>query len=811
MSKKRLIVIDRDYLPLILKWHNSHPEENVKIIDREEYISQLSFGYERDPLPFLIRYFYDKGDKTVDYNNANKIMQLLQVSNFKINPKLLDAFEALDEEEYIKRNPYGRKFIENHDVELLELHEDVELEKLSVRNSIPFKKITLEELGISEKNNKEHHPPIISFGDKFSQYMMIASLMRKECLEHPDKKNALTLHIKDDFDIFYSKEIFNEFGLKERGKISNSLLSDEEISRHLRYFHANKSFIFPDDNKTENRVFLDKTISKYHLTEYTDDFEFAYSILLEILNSINEITYFGEAGIQVTKSFSFDPDKKIYISDFIDGVFPLSYQDNGMFPDAELERIDANTSYVRSKLDRRKKVNYLRYMDIALLSRVERHLEDAIYDSPLMSMFSDKYDEMNLDGSYTDEALRLLTSNKMEKLRIHPNVGVYNSYDNSFNGISNRQVFDYTQWSVSKLTDYSSCPYAFYLKKMIPTKTQDAHHMAHGELVHKVYEDALQIDYDFDKSLKEGLEAHKSKYAQAGLEYTPSDEVFSRIVAHHIKTFVNIYREQLLSRYGKEEGYMAELKAHPNDAEMPVKFVLKDEDGTEYPFEGRIDRIIHNGSQGKGYYTIIDYKTGDDEFNINEVPLGKNLQLPLYALATIENPAECHQYTNGYDFAGFGIEHPYPKTFSKIKIDNELSGDGVKGFYRVRGLFLEDEKYLGDFLNKKNDGSIDKRSNKTDFFLSPNFFKSLEENIEDNLMPKIAKDMRYNFSDMLNDAVSASIDNIKGIQENKFPIRPFGGDACTYCEYRDICYKRKGDEMDIMKSLREKFKKKGDE
>ena len=56
--------------------------------------------------------------------------------------------------------------------------------------------------------------------------------------------------------------------------------------------------------------------------------------------------------------------------------------------DAELQAEGLNPSYVRTALDRRLKLNFLRYSKIAMLSRVEEHLQDKIYDSPFLEEFA---------------------------------------------------------------------------------------------------------------------------------------------------------------------------------------------------------------------------------------------------------------------------------------------------------------------------------------------------------------------------------------------------------------------------------------
>ena len=72
----------------------------------------------------------------------------------------------------------------------------------------------------------------------------------------------------------------------------------------------------------------------------------------------------------------------------------------------------------------------------------------------------------------------------------------------------------------------------------------------------------------------------------------------------------------------------------------------------------------------------------------------------------------------------------------------------------------------------------------------------------------------YNFNDLIEDAIKSSIDAIKKINSNEYPIRPTSFNlakfdqnrlACSYCGYRDVCYRKLQDAKDYSEDIKEHF------
>lgn len=221
-------------------------------------------------------------------------------------------------------------------------------------------------------------------------------------------------------------------------------------------------------------------------------------------------------------------------------------------------------------------------------------------------------------------------------------------------------------WSVSRLEEYASCPYRFFLRNVLRLE--------------ELPELALDIDYGSRGSLAhEALRELHRRLNAAGAYRSPaddgakkfselSDETFAILVEKYsagspldraLRTIdLRLLVEWIQGYFGQHEKYDAagsELDKPLRPAHFEVSFGLKRRDkenkdalSTEQPFDldcgeetirfsGQIDRIDIGLAGGEVVFNILDYKTGRKK-KLSEADLaaGLALQLPIYALAVQE-------------------------------------------------------------------------------------------------------------------------------------------------------------------------------
>ncbi len=799
-NKKSLIVCKNySYYPFLFKFKNTHPEFDIKIIDRNSLIDKVSYRFKKDPIPYLMV------EESIEYSKAKKYVELLRVCDASKNEKLNNLMSHLSNNDYLTKDEYGLFELKQYEnIYLFNMSNDNEVINLLSRNDITVKCISFSDLEI--EGNK--WPEIIYFQNKFLQYFYIFSDIRRLIEEKPECKDNITLLI-DDGDEFHVQVVADIFDIPYYTNLSRSLITEPKIKEKLGMFLANKNFDFEYEESDEALSTLSSLINKYRLKEIKE-FDEAYSNLLEIVSSFNISEVTNKSGIAVTSKFNFDPNQIIYVTNFRHGSFYKEFSDSNVLTDKELEEVGANPSYVLTKLDKEAKLGYLKYNNIMMLSRVKQHQSDSIYDSQFIEEFglkkSIKQEQYNVNGKYTDKAYQIVTCDQYDKAFLrtaYEKKYVDSVYDHSFKGINGTTYVPHNGfWSATKLERYVLCPFQFYLDKIIPCEN-DKHAAYRGTLLHKVLESVYRSSFDFEKSFEQGVKAYKEQTERENVPFTSKEEVYIEIIHYWAKRIIPAIRKQV------NEG--ANVIYNDRDAEIKFTYTLRDEFGNKYPFTGSIDKVLWTEFNGHKYYTIVDYKSGAERFSPASVCVGGSTQLPLYYYASI-NSNKADQISNNFTFGGVVIK---PMNFPSLKAafvekDNASISNTLKGL-RMVGITRNDNDY---FKSIDNTAFTDKGNLKS---YGGTYLRKTDETFgevdaKESIVPNNFGS--YNFNDLIEDAIKSSIDAIKKINSNEYPIKPTSFNlakfdqnrlACSYCGYRDVCYRKLQDAKDYSEDIKEHF------
>ena len=195
------------------------------------------------------------------------------------------------------------------------------------------------------------------------------------------------------------------------------------------------------------------------------------------------------------------------------------------------------------------------------------------------------------------------------------------------------------------------------------------------------------------------------------------------------------------------------------------KPLIYDIAGVKMELTGKIDRVDFD--EGGRYFLILDYKTGNDYLNLNEIYHGVNMQLLTYLMV-----AKNLEIVGGRSPAGmmyYFLKYPVktvesPDTAGKIDTALKFSGWTLDNTNVIKEIDSTDkQEFLSVSLNK--DGTINattKRNVKTD-----EEFKLLTEFAE------------YEIHKTGEKILSGNIE----VKPAKMPKN----DACKYCIYGEIC------------------------
>ena len=314
----------------------------------------------------------------------------------------------------------------------------------------------------------------------------------------------------------------------------------------------------------------------------------------------------------------------------------------------------------------------------------------------------------------------------------------YGDYDNSYKNFNVGK--ETVELSYSSMQSYYECAFKYYLDNILRPDDSDATFFTTiGTIAHNVLQEmVLDNTKDFDE-----LWDNQVTFTSAKELY------FNKKIKEEIREDFNIILKQ------KELSYFDDV-----ECEKRIKLKLRD----NIFFKGFIDKIL----KCKDNLCIVDYKTGNTKIEDKYFEFGLNLQLPSYLYLLQEDPSK---------IIGFYLQHLVaPKYVYDEKKDIEtqknedmkLSGFTSNDISRIN--ILEDLDGKSSVVSKlaiTKNGELSKNSK----VISDEDMKDMIKLVEDKILEASTSILNNDFS--INPKV---IDN-KNV-------------SCTYCRYKDICYKR---------------------
>lgn len=216
---------------------------------------------------------------------------------------------------------------------------------------------------------------------------------------------------------------------------------------------------------------------------------------------------------------------------------------------------------------------------------------------------------------------------------------------------------------------------------------------------------------------------------------------------------------------GDFEVAATELDFSPGGQHPPIEVSLAS--GRPGYIEGRIDRIDSYREGGKDYLRIIDYKSGNASFSLEDLALGTGLQLPLYASAIADDThIPCGIFT-------MKIRQSTPHASNQQDARSQKLTQ-----HKLRGIALKEAELL-----RRMDRTAEKHSE----ILPVSFRKDGSLTKASNLYT------RQELSQILTFAQQKAADLMERIYRGDaapLPIRSGGGgeaDSCRYCDYQALC------------------------
>ncbi len=564
------------------------------------------------------------------------------------------------------------------------------------------------------------------------------------------------------FDVDIVKNFFHDLKNYEAMRL-NKVLKDYLIDKK-----DNK--IFSKIGKVlEPLIMLDLTINSITLDLIKD--VFIHTIYQEeVTNAIK---------IENVLNHIYDDDTHIFIMNFSHGEIAHIYKDDTYLNDKIRKNLKLLTSFDRTQIEEKKILDCIHSYESIHLS-YSTYCSSKIYmPSNLIKKLAKKRIVNICDASIY---IYHIVNEDMAKMRFFKAYALYRlyqkktfdylygytyfcadltkRYQSDFNATLDYLALPtlFMELSYTKLNDYFSCPFRFYLKYIlnIEEKMEDNNSTFVGRMYHFVLEKVVAKRY-IDRRTKEEVLENISVYICD----------FVKNQTYEIKDKLKFY----LNKFSEELKLIVEIimdfMDHSSFEVLGLEQKLEKQLDDYTVVVGLIDKIL----KYQEYYLVIDYKTNPVHPNWYALDVGLDLQLPLYLYLIKANDPNAK-------IAGSYLQSVFRTSLLKYE-DKPLSK-----------VMLEQLKYVGYTLQDRDvilaidtnalngSGSLPKQivSNK-------GFYKNF---------------LKKSFTQTQFDAIILYVEKLifeanKKIRKGLFPILPLTDEknesVCRYCRLKDLCYR----------------------
>ena len=600
---------------------------NVKLMEINEFKREYFFDYTTEAIFYVMKHYNYDYEFSLDIinnlyflssenYNHEKLKFLLNIKNELINNNLLifdNVFKIALENKKIY--VYGYDYINNF-----------------------YKKMfsTLNVNYIDQNISKFNHD-IMEFDTIQDEVIFVANKIC-ELIENKIELNKIKIiNPSSDYNATI-KRIFNLFNLPFY--FNNNYLISTKISNN--FFEILSNDIVETLEKLKETISLNDELEQ---TEYNQIVKICnkYNWCSNFLDIKNNLIYeFSNTKIDIKKeanyiefvslenNFFYD-DEYVFLIGFNQNTYPKTVKDDDFLNDEVKKILDLETTTEINKINYNILVNKLYSIKNLFISYKLKSPFNSFYRSQIIddlnlnvvknyncnihySVLNDKLNlAITLDNylKYGEESqdLELLYSN-------YPSIN-YKTYNNQYTKIDENLFRKYLNnklsLSYSSINNFYKCSFRYYMENILNLQiSSNEFSLFIGNLFHYI----LSIMYNGDFNFSDSFET----YVNENYEFNTYKERF----------FINKLKKELefIIDNIKEQDKFTNFDSHK--FEQLIKIDLS-KDNYDITFKGIIDKISYKKEAGNTLISIIDYKTGNPNLNLNNIIYGIDMQLCIYA------------------------------------------------------------------------------------------------------------------------------------------------------------------------------------
>lgn len=764
-----IIITNNSYKKdLLYRLNNEKDFLNVKFLSKKELLSKYYFSCDLKAVYYLMNKYNINQDianmyldsiiyvEDKSYNNE-KLDYLVKIKKDLFDNNLLtfdDLFkESLNKHRIVFYNYNYFSKLEFHMIEELRKHTDVL---------------------VIEKEYKEYTPKVYEFNTIFEEVEFIAISILKLIEKGISMSDIKLANVSSEYTNILDY-IFPLYKLRTNIN-ENYLISNVIAQEFLKKSGSLEDRIEYIKTKYNSPV-IDQIISICNKYVLFDNIDIVIKMIANDFKSIPLMNNKYDNEIEIIDYQNYNTENKYIFLLGCNTSIPMTYKDEEYISDDIKGNLLIDSTSVKNKKEKDSTINNILNIENLVITYALSSPFATFYPSTIISdlnlevIKNFKYDEIySIDYSNIilgEEFDNYATYNTKSDILKNYNSSfstTYNTYDNGFTGIDNKKILDKfkdgVNLSYSSMDNYYKCSFKYYINNVLKLNIyEDTFDAYIGSMFHYVLENGLLND-DSVYSLVDKFISENNR------ELSKKEKILVDNLIPDIKFALNTIKDNM--KYTKLNNYLFEENIE----------VIKN-DKVTVTFTGFIDKIMYKKDNDKTIVVLVDYKTGNTNISLDYLDYGLSMQLPIYLYLSKHS-----KKLDNIVFGGFYLQKVLPK---KYTIDTKKTNDEKKKeSLRLIGYSNSDMGILKEVDNCYDDSKMISGLKLT----KNNTFYHYSKVLSNEQMNKVI--------DIVDNKIDNAIDNILN---GNFAINPKVTDknnlGCEYCNFKDICYKTKNDEVRI--------------
>ena len=522
---------------------------------------------------------------------------------------------------------------------------------------------------------------------------------------------------------------------------------------------------------TKNKTILNKLVNIINEFYFTEDYLSVKENIINVMkntfldnkkykNAINEVDILNN---------NIKDEEYIFLVGFNLNSIPKTKKDEDYITD-NIKPHYMDKSYEENIIKKEVYYKVISNIKNLTLTYKEKYLNESFYPSLLIDEYKMNVIEEDIKISkYSNEINKTFFAKSIDNLIkfnikdnnlkvLNNNYKIdYMTYNNKFSGINKDSLYKYLNnsfnLSYSSMDNYYHCAFKFYLSNILKLDYfEETIQIYIGNLFHYVLSKAFVEGFDFELCVNHYIS--NNTYPNSA-----KSSFFLNKIIDELKFIVDTIKYQ---------NTLTDMK----EALYEQKIIVEKTGVININFKGFIDKLLMKDKN----VVIIDYKTYMVDINLNYLPYGLSMQLPVYLYLT-------KNYIKDAEIVGFYLQQILFNKFNKDK--NKTLKELKYNNSKLKGYSVGNENKLSIFDSTYTNSELIHSMKVTNKGFGT-YSKVLTEKQIDNIV-KVT-------DDKINECCDAIINAKFDINSKRINNRNIG---CEYCKFRDICFVTNKDYIDL--------------